>query len=588
MPGRLRRKVQIIVSVIVIIPMLVAGWLAAEWVSKSFEKRLEVWIVDAARANQNWLQAYQNDAVMLGRVLADDPVYVPGLALYPDTSLPSPVRRIATELGLNLIQVYTPDMKLVYSSLPVRLHTLWELGQTEAVLKVSRKNQSMLAAVGITPVPRQGKPQYYLVMGSLLGQDFANELAQLTGLRTRLYYREGREYYDLFTNPERPMTLRHLSKDALHRLEVERKPHYSLQAESGEFRGVYTPLVDSTGRVEGIMFGGLERRSVQNVLTNRAALFAWIALLGVVIGGLTGLVLSRMVLKPIQYLRNGVMQLAGQNFHANVPINTDDELGDLAKAFNSMAARLRAARDEELQRHQRDKLAAMGELSAALAHEIRNPIGVINTSAALLEKPGLDPEKKAELVRMLREESMRVGALVQDFLHLSRHRLPDLALIDPAAPLERALGASIAGNDAVTVRRQFQHHGVQILADAGLLQQAWGNIFRNSLQAMSESVRPELRVATHVEDGHIVLSVEDNGPGVPPDIMARLFEPFFTTKEHGTGLGLTIAYTLVEANGGRLEALAPERGGARFAMRFPVYEQDAKSVDVAAQREVGS
>lgn len=572
LPGRLQRKVQIIISVIVVIPMLVAGWLTAEWVSTNFEKRLEVWIVDAARANQNWLQAYQTDAVMLGRVLADDPVYVPGLALYPDMSLPSPVGRIAQELGLNLIQVYTPDFKLVYSSIPIRLQANWEPGQTEAVLKVIRKNQSMLAAVGITPVPRKGKPQYYLVLGSLLGQNFANELTQLTGLKTRLYYREGRDYYDLFSNPAHPVALRHLSKEALRRLEVERKPYYSQYAESGEYRGVYTPIVDASGRVEAVMFGGLERRKYTDVLTNRAALFFWIALLGVAIGVLTGLLLSRLVLRPVESLHHGVMQLAGRNFNANVPIHSNDELGDLAKAFNAMASRLRAARDEELQRFQRDKLAAMGEISAALAHEIRNPIGVINSSAALLEKPGLDPAKKAELTRMLREESMRVAGLVQDFLNLSRHRQPNFAAIDPASPMERALNACLAGNDAITVHKDFRHDGVHIMADAGLLQQAWGNIFTNALQAMAGVPRGELRVACRVKNGQVTLSVEDSGPGVPAEIMPRLFEPFFTTKKHGTGLGLTIANTLVEANGGRLEARPPKRNGALFAMQFPVHK----------------
>lgn len=317
------------------------------------------------------------------------------------------------------------------------------------------------------------------------------------------------------------------------------------------------------------MFSGLERRTYQDVLTNRAALFVWIALLGVAIAWLVGLLLSHLVLRPIAYLRDGVMQLAGQNFNATVPIASDDELGDLAKAFNAMAARLRAARDEQAQRHQKDKLAAMGEISAALAHEIRNPIGVISTSAAMLEKPGLDPGKKAELTRMLREESMRVAGLVQDFLQLSRHRPPHFTPIDPAAPMERALAASVAGHEGIAVRRRLRHGEVRIAADAGLLQQAWGNIYTNALQAMDG--RGELKLESWTEDGEVVIAVEDSGPGVPADILPRLFEPFFTTKEHGTGLGLTIAHTLVEANGGRLEALPPAKRGARFAMRFPVY-----------------
>ena len=572
LPGRLQRKVLLIISAIVVIPMLVAGWLTAEWVSTNFEKRLEAWIMEVARANQNWVLAYQTDAAMLGRVLADDPVYVPELVSDPEATLPTPVANIAQELGLSLIQIYSVRGKLLYSSIPLQVHSRWESGQTGAVLRVVRDGRTMLAAVGITPVPRQGKPRYYLVVGSLLGRDFANELAQLTGLDTRIYYRDKSGYYDLFSNPEQPMGLNLPNVESLRRLEVERKPYYSGHAENGEYRGVYTPLVDSTGRVEAVMFSGLERRSVQDLLTNRIALFFWIALLGVIIGGLTGWLVSRLVLKPIAYLRNGVLQLAGRNYNANVPIDTNDELGDLAKAFNAMATRLRAAHSEEQRRFQRDKLAAMGELSAALAHEIRNPIGVISTSAAMLDKPGLDGSKKTELTRMLREESMRVARLVQDFLQLSRHRPPKLEAIDPALPLERALATSLAGNDRIAVRRDFQHGSACIQADAALLQQAWNNILVNSIDAMAQTASAELRVASRIEERNVVLTVEDNGPGIAAEILPRLFEPFFTTKISGTGLGLSIAYSLVEANGGHLEVLPPTRGGARFVMRFPVSE----------------
>src|SRR3989338_6779211 len=230
--------------------MLAAGWLASVWVSTSFEGRLEQWIADAARANQNWLQAYQNDAVMLGRVLADDPGYVANIERNPEEAIPLPVRRISQELSINLIQLYTPDKKLLYSSIPVEVNALWERGQTEAVLKVVTRQQTMLAAVGITPIPRRGKPRYYLVLGSLLGQDFTDELAQLTGLKARLYYREGKKYFDLFSSPGKVIVLKHLPRMALARLEKDKKPYYSLEAENGQFRGLYTPIVDPPGRGE--------------------------------------------------------------------------------------------------------------------------------------------------------------------------------------------------------------------------------------------------------------------------------------------------------------------------------------------------
>lgn len=551
--------------------MLVAAMLASEWVASSFEQRLERWIVDSAHVGQTWLQAYQNDAVILGKVLADDPQFRGRLELGDTTAIGQQIKRVAEDLGINFLQIYSADRRLVYSSVPMKLKANWETGQTEAVLKVLDKRRNLLAAAGITPVPRSGRARYYLVLGGLLEDNFIGELNQLTGLKARLYYREGHEYYDVFSVPGKVQTLKHLPKEALRQLQQDKKPWYSRDAEGGRFRGQYTPIIDTSGRVEAILFSGLERRGLQEVLASQIALFAGLSLLGVAIGVLTALLLSRLLLRPIGHLRRGVMQLAGQNYHTSVPIDSDDELGDLAKAFNAMAVRLREARDEQQQRFQHDKLAALGELSAALAHEIRNPIGVIHTAAALLEKSPDDIAKRTELLRMLREESLRVSALVQDFLHLSRQRPPELAQIDPIAPLERALSACLAGIEHVTVTRHYQHASAVIRADAGLLQQAWTNILNNALQAMGPS-GGQLKLESTVESDRVLVTVEDSGPGVPAEAVPRLFEPFFTTKVGGTGLGLAIAHTLIAANGGELSLVAAHAPGACFAMQFPIYD----------------
>jgi len=570
--NRLQRKVVLIILVMVVVPMLVAGALASAWVSSNFERRLQRWIEDSAMVAQTWLQDYQSDAILLGHVLADDPEFIVNLDSSEPIPLKQPLDRVLQKMGISFVQVYNTHNKLIYSSAPISLQASWEPGQSEAVLKVTQKNKTVLAAVGITPLPREGLARYYVVLGSLLDQDFINKLSQLSGLKVRLYYRDGNNFYDLFSNPGEVLSLKHLPKDALKRLQHDKKPYYSLEAEKGQFRGQYTPILDAEGRVEAIIFNGLERRGFEEFLTNRVAMFLLISLLGLVIGGLAGLLLSRLIVRPVEHLRSGVMQLAGQNFHAEVPIDSDDELGDLAKAFNAMAVSLRHARDEQQQRFQKDKLSALGKLSAALAHEIRNPIGVINTAAALLEKPDTDARKRAELTRMLREESMRVNNLVQDFLQLSRYRQPAFALIDPALPLERALATALAGRNNIRVTKHMEHGAVRINADTNLLQQAWGNIFTNALQAIGER-DGELTLSAVRENDHILIAVEDSGPGIPAEIMPRLFEPFFTNKEQGTGLGLSIANTLVEANGGSLEILEPEKAGAKFGMRFPIYEQ---------------
>ncbi|MHB1585497.1 MAG: ATP-binding protein [Acidiferrobacteraceae bacterium] len=565
--NRLQRKVLLVILAMVVVPMLAAGVAAAEWVSSYFEHRLAQWITEAARVDQIWLKAYQNDALMLGDTLARNPQFVALVERGEPAVVPPPLRRIAQQLGISLLQIYNPRHELVYSSLPVRENPTWMHGQRQAVLKVRYRGQNLLAAVGIVPIDQAGTVRRYLVLGSLVNRDFIDELAQLTGLTTRLYYRAAGHYFDLFSRPGHLLPLRNLPRSAWHRLEHDKKSFYDVHAETGRYRGLYVPIVDSEGRVEAIMFSGLERRGFDEFVTNRAVLFLAISLGGLIIGGAAGVLLSRLVVRPVEQLRNAVMQLGGQDYRAAVPIDSNDELGDLAKAFNAMAIRLREARDEEQRVFQKDKLAALGELSAALAHEIRNPIGVINTASALLEKPAR-PEKRVELLRMIREESLRVSGLVQDFLQLSRHRQPSFSDIEPAAPLNRALATVLADREDVHVHRGLRHGEARIRADGPLLQQAWTNLFTNALEAMDDNA--QLWIESEVQDGHVRLSVEDNGPGIPAEVMPRLFEPFFTTKSQGTGLGLSIAHTLVEANGGTLAAEIPRRTGARFVMTFPL------------------
>ncbi len=564
---RLQNKVRLAILTIVVVPMLFAAVLVSTWVSSSFENTLERWLGEAARANQNWLSAYQSDALMLGEVLADNESYLDNLSHNRWGKLPPDVQRIAKELGINLIQVYSADSQLLFSSLPVTMNTLWEPDQTQAVLKVSLNNASLLAAVGITPLPHVAAPRYYLVFGSLLNDDFISDLSQLSGMKTRLYYREGKNYFDLFSHPDMPVAI-DLSDAVLKRMEQNKKPYYSAAANEGRYRGFFTPPLDSSGHVEAVMFSGMERSWTDDLLASRLFTTLAISLLGIVIGVLIGLLLSRMVLRPIKQLHQGVRQLANQDFNATVTIRSKDELGDLAQAFNAMAVRLREARDEEQQSYRKDKLSSLGELSAALAHEIRNPIGVISTAAALLQKPDADQN---DLIRMIREESARVNGLVQDFLQLSRHRQPDFKIIDPAQPLFQALNMTLAGRDDMQVQRRMQHGTARIKADPGLLLQAWSNILVNAQQAMGEGKAQLYLMSERIND-QVLLSVEDSGPGIPPQVLPRLFEPVYTTKNHGTGLGLSIAHTLVEANGGRLEVLEPQHHGARFGMRFDIQE----------------
>ena len=567
--GRLQKRIVVIILTIVIIPMLVAGGFAAAWVSSSFEKRIEAWVSEAVRSGQQWLEANQNDALLVGRILADDNGFIASLRRDPThPQIPPNVNKIANELGISVLRVYSSEQQLLYRADTLQMDAHWEPGQTQGVFRADGQGQSQLAAVGIVPVITEGQLQYYLVLGSLLDDTFISELTRLTGLTNRLYYREGNHFVDIFDQSGKPTQLKFVAPGSLRQLVNKQQSLYSTNAEGGRYRGLYLPIADSQGHVEAILFGGIERRGMQELLTNSVMMFAVILLLGLVIGTLTGWLLGRYLIRPVERLRQGVMQVAGKNYEVAVPVESADELGDLAQAFNAMAASIRQARDEDLQRFQKDKLAALGELSAALAHEIRNPIGVINTAAAMLQRND-DAERERQLLAMVQSESERIGELVGEFLQLSRHRSPQRQPIDAVLPLRQALESQLTDRDDIRVVDKVQAQVYIIDADLGLLRQAWGNIVHNALQAMGEGSKVLTITAEGLGD-EVVVALEDSGGGIPPEVLPRLFEPFFTTKERGTGLGLSIANSLVEANGGGLEVLPAAGHGARIGMRFPL------------------
>jgi signal transduction histidine kinase len=565
--NRLQRKLMLVVVVIILVPMLVTGVFSASWVTARMDDSIEGWIREAAQVNSNWLATLNNNgrlfADLFAHLLGDKPRFVDGQSPIPPQLVP-----LAQELGINLVQVYDPEGRQIYSSPEVSLGTSWQPGQSETVLKVSQGDKSLLAAVTIVRYPKDQPHHYRLVLGTLFDKQLLTRLGNMSGLKTRLFYPRGGDFAKAFSEEGRLLKLR-LPPSAFEQLKQQRD-YYSDQAENGQYWGLYTPVADTSGRVEAVLFSGLAHHGGDRFLTDQAAVVIAVALLGSLLAGITGLLLSRLVVRPVTYLREGMMKVAAQDFRASVPIAWRDEVGDLARTFNSMAASLREARDQQRREFQQDKIASLGELSLSLAHEIRNPIGVIKTATKLLQKTG-DPLKHAELQRMIGEECQRLDQFLKDFQQLARHRKPQFNRIDPALPLEKALQVMLAGRDQVRVQRNYRHGEQTIRADAELLQQAWVNLVRNALEAMDGA--GEFQVGSVLEHGQLVLYLQDNGPGIPVELMTRLFEPFFTTKSGGSGLGLTLASTLAEANDATLELVPNSGAGARFAMRFDLSEE---------------
>lgn len=234
--------------------------------------------------------------------------------------------------------------------------------------------------------------------------------------------------------------------------------------------------------------------------------------------------------------------------------------------------RLKLAQEEA---RRAERLAALGQLSAGLAHEIRNPLGVIKGSAEILNQKlgNADPMAK-ELAGYIYTEVNRVSALVSRFLDFARPSRLDLRASDLARVVERCLKtiSEQGGCARVTVQRDFAPELPKVMLDQDLCEQVFTNLLLNACEAMGEQggeLKVRIQRATGVEDG-VVVEIEDSGPGVPPELKEQIFNPFVTTKKTGVGLGLAIVSKIVDAHGGSVKLISELHHGACFRVTFPV------------------
>jgi signal transduction histidine kinase len=233
---------------------------------------------------------------------------------------------------------------------------------------------------------------------------------------------------------------------------------------------------------------------------------------------------------------------------------------------------------EEARRSER--LAALGQMSAGLAHEIRNPLGVIKGSAEMLQqKLGESNPLATELAGYISSETNRLSALVTRFLDFARPLHADL-ISQPIAPvLDRALQAVAAAHKdhsgSVKVERLYEPNLPPVPLDEGLSEQAFINLIQNAYDAMGEG-GGKLRVTAMRADGArngVEVRIGDTGPGIPRELREQIFNPFVTTKKTGVGLGLSIVSRIIDGHHGsiRVESGDGESGssGANFVMFFP-------------------
>jgi len=234
--------------------------------------------------------------------------------------------------------------------------------------------------------------------------------------------------------------------------------------------------------------------------------------------------------------------------------------------------------EEQLQ--QSEKLASIGQMVATIAHEIRNPLGIVRSSAEVLaKKKNPDPSKIEKLSRIIVEEATRLSSILTDFLDFARPRSPNPKAIDV-----RDVIARVRNNleEEIQARRiQWLDQGLNgfnpiVMGDADLLYQAFLNVAMNAFEAMKDG--GTLVISVSQEAYRIRVDFADDGHGIREEDLSKIFTPFFTTHEMGTGLGLSVVHNIIVAHGGDVSVRSREGQGAEFTISLLAEDQPVGGV----------
>ncbi len=322
-----------------------------------------------------------------------------------------------------------------------------------------------------------------------------------------------------------------------------------------------------------------------------------VAVSGLFLGGLfliaSMLIGRRLIGKPVQSLVLLSQQLGVGNLKARSALNREDELGQLGSAMNKMAIGLEEANAriasetaakleaQESVRHA-DRLTTVGKLAAGVAHELGTPLNVVDGRARMIAGADVHGPAAAESARIISEQVSAMARIIRQLLDFARRRAPKRAhaKLEPLVTHTLELLRPLAARRNIKLLAEVSPR-LEVLIDAAAIGQVLTNLVMNAIQAMENGGEVRVRAAAeqrapppHMpgpERGWMRLDVEDDGPGIEPQVRPHIFEPFFTTKGvgEGTGLGLSVSYGIVQDHGGWIAIDPAHEAGTRFFIYLP-------------------
>lgn len=281
--------------------------------------------------------------------------------------------------------------------------------------------------------------------------------------------------------------------------------------------------------------------------------------------------IQRWLVKPLDEIGRSTAIISTGNLTHRIPVRAQDELGQLAASINRMASALQEIQGRLVQS---ERLAAIGELSSYIAHNIRNPLASIRSAAQV----GLEEVDDSESIREVLQDIIYAVDKLEGWVRNLLASIRPIALTRSPQNVNRLIQDVIALLKPKLEEKKIHpfldlSEGIpDLVLDEEHMEQMFSAVITNAVEASPHGGC--LHIISRVEEGGVAVAISDNGTGIPPEALQKVFDPYFTTKPNGVGLGLTMARGIVEAHGGTIEMTSAEAEGTTVTIRLPVEERD--------------
>ncbi|AHZ71809.1 sensor histidine kinase [Pseudomonas mandelii JR-1] len=564
----LQRKLVLAFWLVSVIPTMIAAELAATTLSQIFDSNVRIWLQESTQIVEDEITEIRRDNARAAQLFLR-------YTRPPTDRLSSKHDKLTTDIadsmGIDVVAlVRNSDHKVVFST-----------AADDIVRQISTESKALLQTLQVGGIPTgtvvstfetdQDGVDYKLVIATYLDSSFLTSVADVHSLDLRLYLAKADDFSEIFSTQrfeDHPAAVPEKIEQTL------RSTKQPIEQFTNRYSGIYRPILNESGELQGVIFSGLLRHTSLVGLVNQSNLFILIFLLSSAASLAVGWIVSQRLTKPLRGLSKGVQAVIAGDYRQRLAVTGGDELAELSSTFNHMSERLGELQHLESQLRRRDRLHALGEVAMGLAHEIRNPLGIIKTATQLLHRRADLPETDKRHLEYVVSEVSRINDLITDFLDFAKPSAP-MRSTQAARPLVDDLIGFCAPELAshnIDVHIDDQAPGATLHVDARQLKQAGLNLIVNAVDAMPDGGR--LTVAISSESPYTVISISDTGQGIEPDMLERIFTPFVTTKASGTGLGLAKVFSIMEGHDGRIECVSEKDAGTTFTLYIPANGED--------------